>query len=75
MLNVGLNKVRFVSPAPAGIRVRMRQTVAAVQARAGGWQIVSDCVIEGEGLETPLCVAQSVMLALPVPDVKTAAAA
>lgn len=68
VLNVGVNKVRFVSPAPGGIRVRMRQTVATVEARAGGWQIVSDCVIEGEGLEKPLCVAQSVMLALPTSD-------
>lgn len=65
VLNAGVNKVRFVSPAPAGVRVRLRQTVAAVEARAGGWQITSDCVIEGEGLEKPLCVAQSIMLALP----------
>ena len=75
VLNVGVNKVRFVSPAPAGVRVRLRQTVAAVEARAGGWQIVSDCVVEGEGLDRPLCVAQSVMLALPASDVMTAAAA
>lgn len=65
VLNVGVNKVRFVSPAPSGVRLRLRQTVTAVEPRAGGWQIVSDCVIEGEGLEKPLCVAQSVMLALP----------
>lgn len=75
VLNVGVNKVRFVTPAPSGVRVRLRQTVAAVEPRAGGWQIVSDCVIEGEGLEKPLCVAQSVMLALPVCDAATAAAA
>ncbi|MNN98671.1 hypothetical protein D3C81_2181150 [compost metagenome] len=67
--------MRFVSPAPAGVRVRLRQSVAAVEARAGGWQIVSDCVIEGEGLEKPLCVAQSVMLALPASDAVTAVAA
>lgn len=65
VLNVGVNKVRFVSPAPSGVRVRLRQTVATVEARAGGWQIVSDCIIEGEGLDKPVCVAQSVMLALP----------
>lgn len=65
VLNVGVNKVRFVNPASSGVRLRLRQRVAAVEPRAGGWQIVSDCVIEGEGLEKPLCVAQSVMLALP----------
>ncbi|MNR29282.1 putative enoyl-CoA hydratase 1 [compost metagenome] len=75
VLNVGVNKVRFVSPAPAGVRVRLRQSVTAVEARAGGWQIVSDCVIEGEGLEKPLCVGQSVMLALPASGAATSAAA
>ncbi|WEK57968.1 MAG: MaoC family dehydratase [Candidatus Brevundimonas phytovorans] len=75
VLNVGVNKVRFVSPAPAGGRVRMRQTVAAVEPRAGGWQIISDCVIEGEGQDKPLCVAQSVMLALPAPNAEVADAA
>lgn len=65
VLNVGVNKVRFVAPAPSGSRIRMRQTVVAVEARTGGWQIVSDCVIEGEGQDKPLCAAQSVMLALP----------
>lgn len=74
VLNVGVNKVRFVSPAPSGARLRLRQTVAAVEARAGGWQIVSDCVIEGEGLEKPLCVAQSVMLALPAAGSEAVAA-
>lgn len=75
VLNVGVNKVRFVSPAPAGARVRMRQTVAAIEPRAGGWQIISDCVIEGEGLDKPLCVAQSVMLALPASNAEVAEAA
>ncbi|WP_024354854.1 MaoC family dehydratase [Brevundimonas naejangsanensis] len=74
VLNVGVNKVRFVSPAPSGARLRLRQTVAAVETRAGGWQIVSDCVIEGEGLEKPLCVAQSVMLALPAAGSEAVAA-
>ena len=75
VLNVGVNKVRFVSPAPAGLRVRMRQTVAAIEPRAGGWQIISDCVIEGEGLDKPLCVTQSVMLALPGLNAEVAEAA
>jgi len=74
VLNVGVNKVRFVNPAPSGVRLRLRQTVAAVEPRAGGWQIISDCVIEGEGLEKPLCVAQSVMLALPATESETVVA-
>ena len=65
MLNVGVNRVRFVSPAPSGSRVRLRQSVADIEARAGGWQVTTDCIIEAEGQDKPLCVAQSVMLVLP----------
>lgn len=65
MLNVGVNRVRFVSPAPSGTRVRLRQSVAEVEARAGGWQFVTDCTLEAEGQDKPLCIAQSVMLILP----------
>lgn len=65
MLNVGVNRVRFVSPAPSGSRVRLLQSVVSVEARAGGWQLTTDCVIEAEGQDKPLCVAQSVMLVLP----------
>lgn len=74
VLNVGVNKVRFIAPAPSGVRIRLRQTVVAVEARAGGWQIISDCVIEGEGQARPLCAAQSVMLALPPSDAESRAA-
>jgi len=65
MLNVGVNKVRFVAPAPSGSRVRLRQSVVSIEPRAGGWQMTTDCVIEAEGQDKPLCVAQSVMLVLP----------
>ena len=72
MLNVGVNRVRFVSPAPCGSRVRLSQSVVSVEARAGGWQITTDCVIEAEGQDKPLCVAQSVMLVLPPEEAKAA---
>lgn len=72
MLNVGVNRVRFVAPTPSGSRVRLRQSVASIEARAGGWQVTTDCVIEAEGQEKPLCVAQSVMLVLPPEEAKAA---
>lgn len=72
MLNVGVNRVRFVSPAPCGSRVRLKQSVAAIEARAGGWQLTTDCVIEAEGQDKPLCVAQSVMLVLPPDEARAA---
>lgn len=72
MLNVGVNRVRFVSPAPSGSRVRLTQSVVSVEARAGGWQLTTDCVIEAEGQDKPPCVAQSVMLVLPPGQAKAA---
>ena len=35
-INYGLNRVRFVSPVPAGSRIRARITVQAVEEVAGG---------------------------------------
>lgn len=65
MLNVGVNRVRFIAPAPCGARIRLKQTVAGIEPRAGGWQITTDCTIEAEAQDKPLCVAQSVLLILP----------
>jgi acyl dehydratase len=59
-VNYGLNKVRFPSPVPAGSRVRVRGTVAAVDQVPGGVQVVLDLVMEREGGDKPVLVAQPV---------------
>jgi acyl dehydratase len=57
-LNYGLNKVRFPAPVPAGSRVRARVTLGAVDEFAGGAQLTWEVVVEREGGDKPVCVAE-----------------
>ena len=56
-VNYGLNRVRFVSPVPAGSRIRGRITVQAVQEVTGGFQVTWQVTIEREQGGKPACVA------------------
>jgi acyl dehydratase len=55
-LNYGLNRVRFVSPVPAGSRIRARFTVGKVEDLAESTQVTWNVIIEREGSDKP-CVA------------------
>ena len=57
-LNYGLNRVRFMSPVPAGSRVRGRFTLAEAEGIEGGVQATWKVTVEREGGERPCCVAQ-----------------
>jgi acyl dehydratase len=57
-LNYGLNRVRFVSPVPAGSRIRARLTLSALEEIAGGAQATWGVKVEREGGEKPCCVAE-----------------
>jgi acyl dehydratase len=60
-VNYGLNKVRFPAPVPAGSRVRLTASLAAAEAiKGGGVQATVDAVMELEGTDKPVCVAQMV---------------
>ena len=59
-VNYGLNKVRFPAPVPAGSRVRLTATLAAVQEVSGGIQASIDAVMQLEGASKPACIAQMV---------------
>lgn len=61
-LNYGLNRVRFPGPVPVNSRVRGRFTLASVQDLPdGGAQLVWEVVIEREGSDKPVCVAEFLM--------------
>jgi acyl dehydratase len=64
-LNYGLNKVRFPAPVPVGSRLRARLTLAQVDDIEGGAQLVWAAVVECEGSERPVCVAEFVMRRYP----------
>ena len=60
-VNYGLNKVRFPAPVPAGSRVRLTASLVAAEAiKGGGVQATVDAVMELEGTDKPVCVAQMV---------------
>ena len=57
-INYGLNRVRFVSPVPAGSRIRGRFTLGVVDDISGGAQATWNVTVEREGSEKPSCVAE-----------------
>jgi acyl dehydratase len=59
-VNYGLNRVRFPAPVPAGSRVRGRFKLLKFEAIEGGAQLTFEVLMEREGSEKPVCVAESV---------------
>jgi acyl dehydratase len=62
-VNYGLNRVRFVSPVPAGSRVRAHFKLLAFEPLPGprfGAQMTVEATIELEGAPKPACVAETV---------------
>ncbi len=62
-VNYGLNRVRFVSPVPAGARVRahfrlLNREALPTMGQLSGEQLTWEVIIEREGLEKPACVAE-----------------
>ena len=60
-LNYGLNRVRFVSPVPAGSKIRARITLVSTKdIPPNAIEVVFNTTVEIEGGEKPCCVAESV---------------
>ncbi|HSQ20327.1 MAG TPA: MaoC family dehydratase [Blastocatellia bacterium] len=57
-INYGLNRLRFVSPVPAGSRVRARFMLQTVEGVAGGIQLSWLVTCEIEGGHKPALVAE-----------------
>ena len=58
-VNYGMNRLRFVSPVPAGSRIRARfSPLAVLSLVGGGLQVTWKVVVEREGGERPCCVAE-----------------
>jgi acyl dehydratase len=64
-VNYGWNKVRFPAPVPIPSKLRATASVVSVDEIGDGWwQIVTRFIVEIEGGEKPVCVADSVGRAL-----------
>ena len=60
-LNYGSNKIRFISPVPAGTRIRLRQKlVKAEPVEDNGIRLTSQMTMEVEGSERPAMVAETI---------------
>ncbi len=60
-VNYGLNKVRFMAPVPVGSRLRARlKLLACDPIDRQGDQMTWDVTVEREGIDKPVCVAESI---------------
>jgi acyl dehydratase len=65
-VNYGLNRVRFTAPVPVGSRVRGRLTLLTAEPiEHGGLQMTWSVVVEREGAEKPVCVAEALVRRYP----------
>jgi acyl dehydratase len=59
-VNYGLNRVRFPASVPVGSRLRAHFKLLSCETMEGGVQLVTEVIIEREGSDKPVCVAESV---------------
>lgn len=62
-INYGSNKVRFTSMVPSGSRIRLHQTLKALEEVEGGVRLFFDCTVELEGSARPALVAETIIMA------------
>jgi acyl dehydratase len=65
VVNYGMNKVRFPAPVPVGSRVRAALTLLRIEELADCAQLEWKVVIEREGGDKPVCVAEMLMRRYP----------
>ena len=61
-VNYGTNRVRFPAPVPSGSRIRGRFRVLEVADVELGSRATLEAVVEREGTDRPVCVAELVVL-------------
>lgn len=64
-INYGLDRVRFLVPVRAGVRVRVRVTLVSAEAKGGGVLVKTLNAVEVEGEDRPAMLAETLTLLLP----------
>jgi acyl dehydratase len=65
-VNYGLNRVRFTGPVPVGSRVRARMSLLTAEPiEHQGLQMTWQVQVEREGVDKPVCVAESIVRRFP----------
>lgn len=60
--NYGANKLRFISPVPAGARIRAHSRIVAVEQRPQGTMITQETAVHVVGNEKPALVYEGIVL-------------
>ncbi len=63
-VNYGANKLRFISPVPAGSKVHMRSRLVGVDARPQGVMFTREAEISVVGQDRPAVIYESITLAV-----------
>ena len=62
-INYGSNKIRFITPVPAGARIRLRQKLEKVEpVEDNGVRVTSEMTMEVEGSPRPAMVAETISI-------------
>lgn len=68
-INIGADGLRFLSPVPAGARIRGRGEIVKVEeVKAGAIQSTVRVTIEIEGGSKPACIVDTISRYIPEPD-------
>ena len=62
VVNYGANKLRFISPVPAGTKVHARSRVVAVEAKPQGTQVTTETQVQVVGQEKPALIYEGIFL-------------
>ena len=62
VINYGLDRVRFLSPVPAGSKVRVRCRLMGVVEAPQGVRLKEEVTIDLQGSDRPACVAETLVL-------------
>ena len=58
-INYGFDRIRFPSPVKVGARIRATSTLKRVEIKGGMLETMTEIVVEAEGGDKPVCVAES----------------
>jgi acyl dehydratase len=58
-INYGFDRIRFPSPVPVGTKVRATSTLKRVEVKGGMLETMNEVVVEAQGTDKPVCVAES----------------
>ncbi len=62
VVNYGANKLRFISPVPAGAKVHARSRVVAVEPKPQGTQVTMETQVQVVGQDKPALIYEGIFL-------------